>query len=410
MGGPTLRSAVTAWTIFSSLAPAFTAGHSTRELMPNLSEAAAQEQVYLYLPYADDQGAGMQRFGSEMIRALLRTGLNARILIGEVSGAPAWLDELPHEVILGASLRRRLPASLAALTRLLWIQFLLPLKAGRGATLLTLADRDLATIPLMRQIAVAHDLTQVTQLRQLSGIAHDVRNRLWRRGLARSDKVIAISGTTKQDLVEHFGLPADSITVIYEGYDATIFRPPSDVSWEPKPPYLLYAGTLAPNKNIPFLLDVYARLRERADVRLTLVGKQDDAQVGALLSALPVGIREGVEFAGFVSDGELATLMQECAAFVFPSLYEGFGLAPVEAMACGAPVISSYAGSLREVVSTGGVLLSPTDKEAWVSELTHVLEDADYREQLSERALTRSRAFSWDRAAQAYRALLDQQA
>jgi glycosyltransferase involved in cell wall biosynthesis len=289
---------------------------------------------------------------------------------------------------------------------MLWIQFLLPLRAGRGATLLSLSG-DLATIPLMRQIAVAHDVTQATDHRQQRGIAYDARNRLWKMALTRSDKVIAISGSTKQDLVEHFGVPAASVHVIYEGYDASIFRPAPSGTVTSAHPYLLYAGTLAPNKNIRFLLDVYLALRKRSDVQLTLVGKQDPGHVDALVKELPAEARDCVHFAGFVSDAELASLMRGCTAFVFPSLYEGFGLAPVEAMACGAPVIASYGGSLREVVGDGGVVLSPTDREAWVTELTRVFEDREYRRELSRRALARSQAFSWDRAAEAYRELLD---
>jgi glycosyltransferase involved in cell wall biosynthesis len=100
--------------------------------------------------------------------------------------------------------------------------------------------------------------------------------------------------------------------------------------------------------------------------------------------------------------------MRNCAAFVFPSLSEGFGLAPVEAMACGAPVVSSAATSLAEVVGEGGVLLSPTDHDGWVRELSSVLSDKEYRRELSRRALGRSSTFSWDRAAGAYRKLIEQ--
>ena len=135
-------------------------------------------------------------------------------------------------------------------------------------------------------------------------------------------------------------------------------------------------------------------------------GRYTPAQAGALVADLPAEARAGVRWAGFVDDAALAGLLGTCAAFVFPSRNEGFGLAAAEAMACGAPVVSSNAGSLAEVVGGGGVLLSPDDAEAWTATLARVLTDADFRADLSRRALARSDAFSWDRAADAYARIL----
>jgi len=366
---------------------------------------SAASKTFIYLPYVDEHATGMQRFGSEMIQSLLRTGLDAEVLIGELHGRPKWIERVPHRVLVRGALWRRLPRSASALARLLWVQALLPLRAGRRATLLTLADRDLAFFPAVRQIAVVHDLTQVRGLRQLGGRAHDLRIRLWREGLKRSDAVIAISSATKADLIETFGIAADRVYVIHEGFDPTIFFP--GAATDANRPYLLYAGTLAPNKNIPFLLRVYAKVRERgANVDLRLVGRYSAEVAADLLASVPAAYRDGVHFAGFITDQQLGEQMRGCAAFVFPSLSEGFGLAPVEAMACGAPTVSSYATSLREVVGDGGVLLSPTDERAWVNTLVRLLADRAFQDELRRRAVRRSAAFSWDRAAQAYAALI----
>jgi glycosyltransferase involved in cell wall biosynthesis len=364
-------------------------------------------KTYIYLPYADEQGTGMQRFGSEMILALLRSGLQAEVLIGEVHGEPHWLTKAPHTIIIPEAVARHVPRPVSAVARLFWVQFILPFKVRRGSTLLTLADLDLAIFPMMRQIAVTHDLTQVRSLRRQKGIAHDLRISLWRIGLRRSSEVIAISDATKGDLVRSFGVNPERVHVIYEGFDPRIFFP-AEAPSESERPYLLYAGTLSPNKNIPFLLRVYAELRELGiNVDLQVVGRYPQERAEELLVAVPETWRRGIRFDGFVSDEELGTRMRKCAAFVFPSLSEGFGLAPVEAMACGAPVVSSAATSLSEVVGEGGVLLSPTDHEGWVRELTSVLSDKEYRRELSRRALGRSSAFSWDRAAGAYRMLIE---
>jgi alpha-1,3-rhamnosyl/mannosyltransferase len=354
----------------------------------------------------DEQGTGMQRFGSEMILALLRNGLPSRIILGEVQGRPQWLEGVPHEVLIGPRASRRVPRPLAAVARLLWLQFLLPLKARRTGTVLTLADSDLATFPMFRQVAVVHDLTQARELRQHRSRARNARIRMWKTALHRSDRVIAISEATKRDLVESFGVDPERVEVVYEGFDPAVFYPRKG---EPAaPPYLLYAGTLAPNKNLPFLLRVFCRLRDAGfGVELQLAGRYTPERAAEMLGPVPEQHRAAVRMIGFVSDEELAERMRGCTAFVFPSLSEGFGLAPVEAMACGAPVVSSEATSLKEVVGEGGVLLSPEDEQAWVDALTRVLGSREHRLDLSERALRRSAVFSWDRAAEAYRGIIE---
>ena len=360
--------------------------------------------MFVYMPYVDEHGTGMQRYCSEMILALLRVGAPVQVLIGELHGRPAWLEDVPYRVMLGRRAVRWVPRGIRPVIRILWLQFVLPFFAGRHGTLLALAH-ELALLPAVRQVAVVHDLTQFRSYATRRGWAEGVRNRLWVWGLRRSERIIAISEATKSDLIENLGIAPSRIEVVYEGYDPAIFRP-AQAREEGQSPYLLYVGTLAPNKNLPFLLQVYAQLRQRFDIRIKLVGKQDPATVAELLATVPEATRSGIEFVGFVSDPLLAQLLQRCAAFVFPSLNEGFGLAVVEAMACGAPVISSDAGSLAEVVGQGGVLLAPTDAERWIDEIARVLTESDYRAELAQRAVRRSAIFSWDQAAQRYWALL----
>lgn len=367
----------------------------------------AARLTYIYLPYVDEQGTGMQRFGSEMILALLRNGQPARVILGEVQGRPKWLEGVPHEVLISPGIARRVPRPVTALARLLWLQFLLPLRVRRKATVLTLADRDLATFPMFRQVAVVHDLTQARELRLHRSRARDARIRMWKTALRRSDRVIAISEATKCDLIQSFGVDPARVEVVYEGFDPSTFYPRTGEPGGGKP-YLLYAGTLAPNKNIPFLLRVFCQLRDAGfDVELQLAGRYGPELASEVIGPVPEQHRCAVRLIGFVSDAELAERMRGCTAFVFPSLSEGFGLAPVEAMACGAPVISSEATSLKEVVGEGGVLLSPLDERGWVEALTQVLTSESFRKVLSERALRRSSAFSWDRAAQSYRAIIE---
>lgn len=364
-------------------------------------------KVYLYIPYVSEHATGMQRFASEMVAALGRAGVDADLIVGEVHGQPAWLSTHRYTVVLGRW-SKRLPRAVAALLRVVWLQTVFPFRAERGATLLALAH-ELAPVPAVRQVAVVHDLTDFRAFAGRGGVGTRVRNWLWRVGLSRSGAVIAISEATRRDLATMLGIAGVHVSVVYEGVDQALFSPtarlPSvDGAGQP---FLLYVGTLDPHKNVAFLLSVYSDLVRRGlGVDLVLVGRQPPETVRALMASLPVEIRSGVRWAGFVKDPELARLLATCTAFVFPSLNEGFGLAVAEAMACGAPVVSSDAGSLAEVIAGGGVLLAPDNLGAWVSALERVLTDVSHRQHLAEQALARSRIFSWDRAAEAYRQIL----
>jgi len=251
-----------------------------------------------------------------------------------------------------------------------------------------------------------HDLTDFKAYAGRNGTLSRVRNRLWQTGLNRSDVVIAISEATRHDLAATLGISGSRVRVVYEGVDQERFTP-GGPGVATAPPFLLYVGTLDAHKNVPFLLRIHAELVARGlDVELVLAGRHPRERVAALADALPEAVRERVRWAGFVDDAELVRLLRSCAAFVFPSLNEGFGLAVVEAMACGAPVVSSGAGSLEEVVGAGGLVLPPTDEGQWVGALERVLGDPSYREALVARAVTRAEAFSWDRAAASYRECL----
>lgn len=363
--------------------------------------------IWIYLPYVDAQAAGMQRYASQMIVALHRSGLRFELIVGELHGEPAWLKDITYRVAIGGGVSRRLPRPLVAFARLLWLQFAFPAATGAMREDVFLAlGHELPPFPRTRQIAVVHDLTDFKSFSGRDTLATRARNTLWKAGLRRSARVIAISQATRDDLLDVFRLDPRRVEVVYEGFDPYLFRPAAAPATRPSR-FLLYAGTLDPHKNVAFLLNVFGRLRGQfPDLRLKLVGRHDAGRRAALLAAVLPPLRADIDFLGFVSDAELAALMGQCAAFVFPSRNEGFGLAPVEAMACGAPVLAAGAGSLPEVIGEGGVLLSPNDVDAWVSELARILSDDTYRAELSARALTRSHAFSWDDAASAYRRLL----
>lgn len=174
----------------------------------------------------------------------------------------------------------------------------------------------------------------------------------WTRYSARqAKKILTISQNTKRDIVDLYHIPAEKITVTYPGYDQKRFHP--GVKGENKfGDYLLFLGTLQPRKNIERLIEAFKLLK--TDCKLVIVGMKDEGRGGWMFQSVfdkvkALGISDRVIFTGYVSDEEVPLLMANAKAFVLPSLYEGFGIPAIEAMACGTPVIVSHVSSLPEI-------------------------------------------------------------
>jgi len=175
--------------------------------------------------------------------------------------------------------------------------------------------------------------------------------------------------------------------------------------------FLLYLGTLEPRKNLAMLVRAFAQLKhEYPEAVLVLaggIGWLVDEVFAAIESC---GVKESVVLPGYVPAAEKALWYAAATAFVFPSRYEGFGLPPLEAMACGTPVITSNAASLPEVVGEAGLLIAPDDVSGWVAALKRVWSDAPYRAELADRGVKRAQQFTWQATArqivQAYRSLI----
>ena len=231
-----------------------------------------------------------------------------------------------------------------------------------------------------------------------------------------ADRIVTVSEAARRDLIAWFGLPEDRVRVVGEGPNAA-FCPggvgtDSDAvlcryGIEPGTRYLLYVGGLSPHKNLPRLIEAFA-LGATPRTRLILVGDLGDVfhtHVPELRETIDrFGLGDRVYFAGFVPDLDLAHLYRRAYALAQPSLMEGFGLPPVEAMACGTPVLCSTAGSLPEVVGDAGLYFDPTDIEAMTDAIQALLSNPTERDRLARMALDRSRQFTWASAA---RSLLD---
>jgi glycosyltransferase involved in cell wall biosynthesis len=219
--------------------------------------------------------------------------------------------------------------------------------------------------------------------------------------------IITGSQCSKNDIVKYFGVREDKITVTPYAAGAQ-FRPIEREEAQTyvaaryeslQAPYVVGIGLRGVRKNVSVVLRAIKMLREQnrwpSGTVLALAGGEEH------FSAEDVAlVRDVVQFLGFVPDEDLPALYAAAQASVYPSLYEGFGLPPLEAMACGCPVLCSDASSLPEVVGDAGILLAPEDIEAWANALLKVLCDAAWREELRKRGLRRAALFSWERTAQ----------
>lgn len=224
----------------------------------------------------------------------------------------------------------------------------------------------------------------------------------------RAAHIIAVSQSTKRDIVRLLGVPNEKITVIYEAAHP-IFQPlaPDVARQQVRARYgvaqdfILFVGTIEPRKNLPMLLEAFRKLLDVYKPRLKLVvaGKKGwlDEQVDAAVDKLK--LRDAVCFVGGVTSEDLVQLYNAARVFALPSFYEGFGLPPLEAMACGIPVVVSNTSSLPEVVGDAGQLVAPDDVDGWSVALWRALSDEHLRAEAREKGLRRAALFSWQRAA-----------
>jgi glycosyltransferase involved in cell wall biosynthesis len=224
-----------------------------------------------------------------------------------------------------------------------------------------------------------------------------------------SNRVMTVSEASKRDILEYFRVPPQKIDVIYNGIDERFGQPPAEEDvvrvrerYQLDGPFVLYAGNIKPHKNLGRLIEAFHLLRTGGggfdQVKLVIIG-DEIAKYAALRHAVHRHkLHKHVRFFGFVPSRTLAILYRLADVFVFPSLYEGFGLPPLEAMASGTPVITSNVSSLPEVVGDAAILIDPLQPEAIADALRRVLGDAALREDLRQRGLERARHFSWERS------------
>jgi glycosyltransferase involved in cell wall biosynthesis len=307
----------------------------------------------------------------------------------------------------GVALRRAPFSTANPSRRIVWEQVFQPF-ALRGADLhhaLAFVAPALCPVP---HVATIYDLSFIHYPERLSRARRLYLTHFTRQTCARARRLIAISRSTARDLTVVYGIPPDRIDLALPGYDRAAFHPllPDETAAfrarKGLPDrFWLFIGTLEPRKNLLTLLEAYASL-PAAD-RLPLIvagGKGWDYQ--PIFDAVERWrLSELVHFPGFLPADELTFWYNSAEAFVYPSIFEGFGLPVLEAMACGTPVLTSDTSSLPEVLGDAGALLPPDDPAAWAEALRRARHDAAWRAEARARGLARAESFSWDETARA---------
>jgi glycosyltransferase involved in cell wall biosynthesis len=241
---------------------------------------------------------------------------------------------------------------------------------------------------------------------------HPPRRRLINRPLQSvaawlADAVVAVSESTRRDLLALQDIPAARVSVVPEAAGPTftviidpVRRARIRMRYALPPRFALYVGAIEPRKNLPRLVDAFAAARRRGlSHDLVCVGPYGWASRDLYAHVDRLGLQHSVHFTGYLAAEDLPVVYNLADFFVFPSIYEGFGLPVIEAMACGTPAITSRSSSLQEIAADAALTVDPHDVDALTEALVTLASDADLRHELSQRGLRRAREFSWSRSA-----------
>ena len=261
-----------------------------------------------------------------------------------------------------------------------------------------------------RAVVTIHDIIHLLYPEFLPNrLAFFYASRMIRRSLHRGDRVIVVSQNTRQDLMEYFQVDGGRIEVVYNGIDEVFRHPLPDKDLERwlrnlglERPYLLFVGNPKPHKNLDNVVKAYARALEMHDFPHPLVCVGDKSGIAFKLRqrAEQLGIGDRLMLLGHVAQEALPAVYQGASLFLYPTLYEGFGLPVVEAMASNVPVITSNTSALKEVAAGYADLVSPLDVNSIARAIVNSVKDADHRESLRRLGQRRSQEFSWRKAAE----------
>jgi len=289
--------------------------------------------------------------------------------------------------------------------RILWEQILLPIKINKDMLdLFHYTDHAMSLVQRRHPVVITvHDIAYIRFPDLLNKTRQVYKKYILSLSVKRADVIIADSHSTKLDIIEFFKVDEKKIKVIHLGVESR-FRPINNVERyrtrnNLPSKMILNIGTLEPRKNVVTLVRAFKRLQERGhkDYVLTIAGEKGWLYEKIFEEIESSGMEKSIRILGVVRDEDLPLLYNCADLFVYPSLYEGFGLPPLEAMACGVPIITSNTSSLPEVVGNAGIMVDPNDIESLSDEMYRVLEDEELKHRMSRDGLKRSKMFTWEK-------------
>jgi glycosyltransferase involved in cell wall biosynthesis len=261
-------------------------------------------------------------------------------------------------------------------------------------------------------VMTVHDMLEhMSRAREQSGFWRSVHFQLTRSVLRRAERIFAVSRFTRTEIEKLFGIPSNKIEVVYNAIDERFLHGHATLAdreliaqrYQVRYPFLLYAGRVSPHKNAVRLIEAFSALKGELekdqlypDLKLIIIGDDLSGNPDLRRTVIRSGVQHDVRFLGFIPIEVLRIFYDEAKIFVFPSLYEGFGLPPLEAMAHGTPVVTSNVSSLPEVVGDAAVLVNPENVFEIMRALHRVLTDQALRERMKQRGYTQVTRFSWD--------------
>ncbi|XQQ05460.1 MAG: glycosyltransferase family 4 protein [Leptolyngbya sp. IPPAS B-1204] len=381
----------------------------------------SSQPLVVNLAFVGQKPTGLATYAINLVPHLQETALT---LLASASFLPRLQQLTPPPSPTSSLTYYEVPANLTYeqgklghFRRMAWTQFAVPpicrkLQAG-------LLFSPVPEIPLGLRcpaVVMVHDVIPLRFPRFTSPLTHYFRYYV-PLVLQQARHILCNSQATAQDLIDFYGVPVSKITPIPLAHDSAHFRPvgAGEPNPEPNPepdperPYFFYVGRHDPYKNLHRLINAFAALPQRQDYELWIAGSADPRFTPSLQTrARELGLAERVRFLDYVAYDQLPVLLSRALAMVYPSLWEGFGFPVLEAMACGAPVITSNLSSLPEVAGDAAMLVDPYSEAALTTAMHQVASDPQTRTQLQTAGLARASQFSWTKTGQATSALLKQ--
>jgi glycosyltransferase involved in cell wall biosynthesis len=285
-------------------------------------------------------------------------------------------------------------------------QFKIPMSLAReGVRLVHEPHYVLPALTRCRSVVTIHDCIHLMFPEYLPNkLAHVyAKGSMW-TATRKADRILTVSEASKKDILRFFNVSPDKVEVIYNAIDERFLAPANPERmdlvrqrYQLDHPFVLYVGNIKPHKNIERLIDAFgrARLEGPENLKLIIIGDEISKYPALRQSVHRHKLDKHVRFLGFQPMETLAAFYRLARAFVFPSLYEGFGLPPLEAMACGTPVVTSNVSSLPEIAGGAALLVDPYDEDAIASAMLRAVTDESVRAEMIDKGVQRARTFSW---------------